>query len=88
MRKNRRDLWGRVVISLVIAAAIARCLQYVFQGYPVYRNYWGGVVFVPFAILILLLMLLAIWRSDKFTKPRVRKKEEYPQWPGNDWRMW
>jgi len=64
MKTKNRDFRGRVFFFVMIIVLLARCTYYLVRGNLDYRNYWDGVVFVPFAIPVLLLMLLVLWKSE------------------------
>ena len=88
MKERNRDFRGRVFFTVMIIVVLARCAYYLVRGDLDYRNYWGGVVFVPVAIPILLLMLLVVWKWGKWKKVRSDKKGNYIKWPGDDWKKW
>ena len=88
MKVKNPDRLGRIFFSVIILILLARCVYFLASGELNYRNYWGGVVFVPIAIVILLLFLLVLWKWDKWKKVRSDKKGRYIDWPGDDWKRW
>jgi hypothetical protein len=63
--KRQRALLARVVAGLLGSALVAIGLLHIVAGQPHYRNYWGGLVFAPFAILLGgFLIYFGLGRSD------------------------
>jgi hypothetical protein len=67
------------VFSLVIILFGAGSL---FRGHIGYRNWWGGVVFAPFAIIIgTLCLFIAGFRPKLFSNTSSKKKSRIRGWP-------
>jgi hypothetical protein len=88
IESKRGDYRRRVAVSILMFLLLLNCILLVMRGKLNYPNYWGGVVFAPFAIVIFLLMLLVIWKWDKWKRVRSDKKGRYIQWPRDDWKKW
>ena len=73
MKERNRDFRGRVFFTVMIIVILARCAYYLVRGDLDYRNYWGGVIFVPVAIP-LLLMLLVVWNGENGRKFEATRK--------------
>jgi hypothetical protein len=53
-----------------------------FRGHIGYRNWWGGVVFAPFAIIIgTLCLFIAGFRPKLFSNTSSKKKSRIRGWP-------
>jgi hypothetical protein len=54
-----------------------------------WSNYWGGLVFAPFAIIFgLLLIYVAIFRWRKLQETPGDRKGRVPDAFKDDWRKW
>jgi uncharacterized membrane protein len=78
-------LIGGIGIALVL---IGSALVSILSGRFNYRNYWGGVVFAPFAILIGVAFLLMMYREFKGKKIKMKTDDELFEGPLKDWRKW
>jgi hypothetical protein len=68
---------GFGIISLLIVILGAGTL---FQGHLQYSNWWGGIVFAPFAIIVgLSCLFIAAFRPKFFAPPK--KKSRIRGWP-------
>jgi len=84
MNKKRRT--GFVKISLAIASVflIVFSLLSILAARFNYSNYWGGVVFGPFALIIGVLLLIMVLKSGK----RIAPQKELFDTPLKDFRKW
>jgi hypothetical protein len=89
MKRTRRSKRGRIAAIVASLFLIALGTATVLEGNLEWRNYWGGLVFAPVAILFgLLLLYAAIFRWDKMNKPPGDKKGRIPEVFRDSWRKW
>ena len=89
LTKNKIAIVIRLFLSLFCVVLIAQGISSVYLGQFSYRNYWGGLVFGPFAILFgLLLLYLLVFRWKKLEEPMVDKKGRKISFPGDDYKKW
>ena len=70
---------------LLILTGVAALLR----GRLVYSNYWGGVVFAPFAILMgVLVIWIVVFKWHRISGPAKDKKARVIRFPSDDWRKW
>lgn len=91
---------SRAVLILLGGALILSGIRAFVVGTLHYRNYWGGAVFAPLAILAgLLLLVLATVKWRKFTEPaepsklkgkaaRRARQAERTKFPIDDYKKW
>jgi len=74
-RQGALRRWGGVGISLMLAIPAARVI---WAGSPGYRNYWGGLVFAPLALVVgIVLLAVALFRPRLLDRSeRLRGKAE------------
>ena len=88
-RKLKRASWRRWTVGLASLLVILLAVASLFEGKLHYSNYWGGMVFAPFAILIGLLALYAVvFRWEKLERPSVDKRGRPIRYPGDDIEKW
>ena len=88
-KQNQIKLLPRLVLSVICLTMIASGLRVTFSGELTFKNYWGGVVFGPLAVIlgvIFLYVVLFRWRT--FDKPLVDKKGRKIEFPGDTFRKW
>lgn len=89
MKNSTRDKLGRTGIILLSVLLILTGVAHLITGSFGWRNYWGGLVFSPFAIFFgLLLIYVAVFRWRK-----LRERPKFKKGRGNysilgDWRKW
>jgi hypothetical protein len=72
---------GRVALALSSFLIVLLGAGSLFQGHIGYRNWWGGVVFAPFTIIIGALGLLIAGFRPKFFSNTAKKKSRIRGWP-------
>jgi hypothetical protein len=88
-KRNQIKLLPRLVLSFLCLTMIASGLHVTFSGGLTFKNYWGGVVFGPFAVILGALFLYVIlfrWRN--MDKLLVDKKGRKIEFPGGNFRKW
>jgi hypothetical protein len=72
----RSERTGRIFSALLGLLLIIAGIGSIFSGTYSYRNYWGGIVFGPFAITggIMLLLIVTFCRRKIWAKDNGRKK--------------
>jgi len=99
--KALENIWvSRLLAFLFSAALILGGVQATFFGDLHYRNYWGGLVFGPFAILIGLFPLVLVvfkWKTLNGSPPnkkhrgreaRRARKAAAVKYPIDDFQKW
>jgi len=59
--KKKQNKLGKIFVSFFAILIIVFGVLSLFRGELNYSNYWGGIVFVPIAILFGVLLLYIIW---------------------------
>ena len=91
MRALRRFLQRRKRAVMLMASVllILYGLAHVLLGRVSYENYWGGLVFAPFTIIVgILLLYTAIFRFDRLGTAWRDKKGRRVRFPADDFRKW
>jgi hypothetical protein len=89
MRRSTRDKIGRIFLIAFSILLILMGLADIMRGSLGWRNYWGGLLFPPFAILSgLLLIYVAVFRWRKLQEKPGDKKGRVPSTFEDDWRRW
>jgi membrane protein YdbS with pleckstrin-like domain len=68
---------------LILSATLA-----MLSGRFNYRNYWGGVVFAPLAIILGIVLMIFIYRHVKGKDRNWKSDEELFEGSLQDWRKW
>lgn len=89
LTKKTKDRIARIFAILMCLVLTAQGIVSIYKSEWSYRNYWGGLVFGPIAILIgILLIYLLLFRWDKLQKDIVDKKGREIKFPHDDFRKW
>jgi uncharacterized membrane protein YfcA len=80
IRKLGSPRGGRVAVALISALIVLLGAGNFFRGHIGYRNWWGGVVFAPFAIIGGSLGLFVAGFRPKFFLSE-KKKSRIRGWP-------
>jgi len=93
-----RSRWGAVPSVLVVLSLVVSAITTLVKGDLHYINYWGGRVFAPFALLILLLGIVGVVVSKiRKTLPpqklrgraaRKARQAENTKFPIDEFRKW
>jgi hypothetical protein len=79
MKTSTQRRIGRVLLILLSFILILTGAVHIMSGSMGWRNYWGGVVFPPFAIFLgLFLIYLALFRWRKLQEKPTDKKGRVP----------
>ena len=82
MKKFGSPRAGRIAFALVCFLILTLGVGTLFQGNIGYRNWWGGVVFAPFAVLIGALgLFVAGVRPRLFSGTDTKTKSRIRGWP-------
>jgi hypothetical protein len=81
MKKLGSPRAGRIAFSLFSLLIILFGAGSLFQGHTGYRNWFGGVVFAPFAIIVGVLCLFIVGFRPKFFSNTAKKKSRIRGWP-------
>ncbi len=66
---------GRIFIGFFGVILLFMGVTHVLRGDLNYSNYWGGVVFAPFAIVVgVLLLFIVVFKWDSFEDSKTKKK--------------
>ncbi len=88
-KRKKRRLLARLVLSLICFVMIAAGIRAIMTGDLTYKNYWGGVVFGPFAIIVgFVFLYVIIFRWGNLDRPMTDKKGRKMRFPGDDFRKW
>ena len=91
MKRLRRMLKRHSRLGGALLGVFAVCygvLQIV-RGELNYQNYWGGLVFAPFTILLgALILYLSLFRHDRVAGAWHDKKGSPVRFPADDFRKW
>jgi fumarate reductase subunit C len=72
----------RAVLALISLVIITLGIGALFNGHLEYRNWWGGFVFAPFAIVIgLFALLIAIFSTRSLQETAAGKRSRIRGWP-------
>jgi formate/nitrite transporter FocA (FNT family) len=88
----KRSTWHKIErLSLIVFAIIliSTGVVHIIRGSMGWKNYWGGLVFLPFAVVFgLLLIYVVIFRWRKLQERPRDKKGREPEPFEDDWRKW
>lgn len=83
------DRKGRVLAIGISVFAILYGVVHVITDQLNYENYWGGVVFAPFTIVIgLVFLYIAFFRYDRVGSAWRDRKGRRIRFPADDFRKW
>jgi hypothetical protein len=89
MKRDTRNSIGRFCLISFAILLIFTGVAHILLGSLGWKNYWGGLVFPPFAMLFgLLLVYVAIFRWRKLQERPGDKKGRVPDTFKGDWRKW
>ena len=89
MKTSTRDRIGRISLIVFSFFLIFMGAAHIMRGSMGWRNYWGGLVFPPFAIFFgLLLIYVALFRWRKLQEKPGDRKGRVPDTFKDDWRKW
>lgn len=101
MKRLMSNIWvSRLILLLFGLSLFLAGLRRLLAGGLHYRNYWGGLVFAPFAMLVGLFLLGLVvfrWRTLNEVKPREKlrgraarraRRAEATKFPIDDYRKW
>ena len=69
----QRKHYGRALAGIVGGYLVLRGAVAVFRDDVWWRNYWGGLVYAPFAIAIGLLLFVLIFKRDPSRRRRTSR---------------
>jgi hypothetical protein len=72
---------GRTLLALISFLIVMLGVATLFQGKIEYYNWWGGIVFAPFAIMIGFLGLVIAAFKPKIFVETAKKKSRFRGWP-------
>lgn len=76
MDLNARHNLYRLVFAILLLVLVLTGVMYMAKGSIGWSNYWGGLVFPPFAVLVgLLLLYVVIFHWDRLIRPPKRDKK-------------
>jgi hypothetical protein len=81
MKKFGSPRAGRIAFTIFSLLIILLGAGSLFQGQIGYRNWFGGVVFGPFAIIVGMLCLFIVVFRPKFFSNAAKKKGRIRGWP-------
>jgi len=89
MKSSKRNRIGRIFLILFSLLLIFSGVAHIMGGSMGWRNYWGGLVFPPFAIFFgMLLIYVAIFRWRKLQEKLGDRKGRVPDTFKDTWRKW
>ncbi|NCC52459.1 MAG: hypothetical protein EOM20_14745 [Spartobacteria bacterium] len=90
LTKKKREQFGRAGLGCASVLLITGGLLYLLQSVSFYRNYWGGIVFAPLAILVGMAALwLTVFHWKRLCKPLIKdKKGRSINLPTDDYQKW
>ena len=89
MKKSTRNIIGRITLILFSIILIVTGIAHLIKGSMGWNNYWGGLVFSPFAIFFgLFIIYLAVFRWRKLQETPKDKKGRDIKLFFDDWRKW
>ena len=90
--KSLRKFINRSGRTLAIVASVLVMLYgvtHLVSGRVNYENYWGGVVFAPFTIVVgALFLYIAVFHYDRVGTAWRDKKARRVRFPADDFRKW
>jgi len=79
----------RTLASVLAVFLILYGVAQITGGRVSYENYWGGLVFAPFTIVLgILLLYIALFRFDRLRRVQRDKKGRPLRFPVDDFRKW
>ncbi len=72
---------ARIAMAVICFVILVLGVGTLFQGNIGYRNWWGGVVFAPFATIVGGLGLFIAGFRPKFFSDTAKKKSRIRGWP-------
>jgi hypothetical protein len=81
MKKFGSPRTARIAMAFVCLLILILGAATLFQGNIGYRNWWGGVVFAPFAIIVGGLGLFIAGFRPKFFSGTAKEKSRIRGWP-------
>ena len=87
--RRRLSVLKRAVPAVLGLVLVAQGIASLRKGEGGYTNYWGGLVFPPFAIVLglALLVIAALW-PDALSKRIKNKRGREVRFPHQDVRKW
>lgn len=80
---------GRLAGALFGVFTVCYGVLQIARGRPDYENYWGGLVFAPFTILVgALVLFISLFRHDRVAGAWRDKKGRRVRFPADDFRKW
>ena len=84
--RHRIEQFSLIVFSVIL---MSTGVVHIIRGSMGWKNYWGGLVFPPFAIIFgLLLIYVGIFRWRKLQEKAGDRKGRVPDTFKDDWRKW
>jgi hypothetical protein len=89
MKRSTRHKIERLSLIVFSIILISTGVVHIIRGSMGWKNYWGGLVFPPFAVVFgLLLIYVGLFRWRKLHEtPRDKKGRELEPFE-DDWRKW
>lgn len=76
MKSNRHHNLYRLVFVILSLVLVLTGIMYMAKGLIGWSNYWGGLVYSPFAVLVgLLLLYVGIFRWERLIRSRKTDKK-------------
>jgi hypothetical protein len=91
MKRLRRTLirHGRLAAGIVGAFMVGYGALQIGRGSLSYENYWGGLVFAPFTILLgAIVLYISLFRYDRIGGAWRDKRGRPVRFPADDFRKW
>ena len=84
LQRRMRALVMGVAVFLILSG-----IAHILTGRVSYENYWGGLVFAPFTIVLgVLLLFIGAFRVDRLGTVWRDKKGRPVRFPADDFRKW
>jgi hypothetical protein len=86
---RKKERFARIgMAAAAIFLAVSASVN-IFAGRLNYRNYWGGLVFAPYAVAIAAIaLLIVVFRWKKTIGPMVDRKGRKIKFENDDWQRW
>lgn len=88
MKKKTKRLISFIGGYSIAGFMIASATVAIFSGRINYKNYWGGVVFAPIAIIVGIVFIVLVHREWKGKKVKLKSDEKLFEGPIKDWKKW